>query len=346
MIVGETKYGAIINDSTFKFVTPTDTGAYDTVTIVGDVAKSSAAKAQAEAVHKRKQYEYYQWTAVESAARQLIVGAIDEELLVELVDEWVQYEGSTPIEIIQFLRDSVCLPPTTEDQLALQAKLIEPWDQTENLLSYFKKLDLAQEAMVKAHVPCEDTAKAIQAGAQMAASGLFSEVQIIEWEEKSHTDKTWTALKAYYSKLYKSKIQYSKGEARRTGFESVNAMQKAKDQALEIQLDNFMETVSTAHTDELNEIRAENKTLTDLTNTFMGQMKTQQKLLDKMAKQLAAKQPTGRLQPTSGGGNEENEPPQRQRKKCPTCKIMCFHKVENCPETNEAKRWPGWTTRL
>ena len=112
-----------------------------------------------------------------------------------MVDNWVQYEEHTPAKIITFLCDNVCLPATTDDHLALQAKLIETWDQTENLLSYFKKLDLAQEAMVKAHVPCEDTAKAIQAGSQMAASGLYSKLQIIEWEEKSHTNKMLANLK-------------------------------------------------------------------------------------------------------------------------------------------------------
>jgi hypothetical protein len=71
-------------------------------------------------------------------------------------------------------------------------------------------------------------------------------------------------------------------------------------------------------------------------------------LLDKMAKQLDSKtNPSGGTTPTGGGdANKENAPLQRQRKECPTCKIMCFHKKENCPETNEAKRWPGWTTRL
>ena len=89
MIVGEAKYGTIIGRPNFIFVRPVDGGAYDTVTIVGAVATSAAAKAQAKAVHTRKQNEYYRYNAVECAARQLIVGAIDEELLVELMDKWV-----------------------------------------------------------------------------------------------------------------------------------------------------------------------------------------------------------------------------------------------------------------
>ena len=190
MIIGESAYQTIIGDNTFRFVEPTDAGAYDTITITGNVATSAASKAQAEAEHKRKQSEYYLWVAVESAARQLIVGAIDEELLVELCDDWIQYEGHTPIEILTFLHDQVCLAPTTDNQLLLQAKLTEQWDQTENILSYFKKLDRAQTAMLKANVPCEDATKAIQAAAQMTASGLFSKRQITEWEERVPHDKS------------------------------------------------------------------------------------------------------------------------------------------------------------
>ncbi len=99
MIIGQNAYRNIIGDATFVFTEPSDEGAYDTVNIVGNVASSAASKSQAEAEHKRTQSEYFLWVAVESAARQLIVGAIDEELLVEIYDEWVQYESHTPMEI-------------------------------------------------------------------------------------------------------------------------------------------------------------------------------------------------------------------------------------------------------
>ena len=122
---------------------------------------------------------------------------------------------------------------------------------------------------------------------------------------------------------------------------------------MEAQITTFMDTVTTAHNEELNEIRAENKTLSELTEKFMGQMKTQLRLLDKMAKQLDNNRTTrDSTTGNSSAGNsantqdQENVPPQRQCHKCPSCQIMCFHKLENCPETNEAKRWPGWTTRL
>ena len=131
--------------------------------------------------------------------------------------------------------------------------------------------------MIKAHVPCEDAAKAIQAGAQMAASGLFSERLIIEWEEKIHTDKTWSNLKTYYAKLYKSKMQYSKSEAHQTGYENANTMQEAKDKEWEIQLETFMQSVqenATNNTDERNEMREDQNVFVKLGEKMMAQMKT------------------------------------------------------------------------
>ena len=68
MIIGESAYQTIIGDNTFRFVEPTDAGAYDTITITGNVATSAASKAQAEAEHKRSQREYYLWVAVKSTA--------------------------------------------------------------------------------------------------------------------------------------------------------------------------------------------------------------------------------------------------------------------------------------
>jgi hypothetical protein len=342
MIIGETEYGNIIGDNTFTFTEPTDKGAYDTTTIVGAVASSAASKAQAEAEHTRTQAEYFLWLAVESAARQLIVGAIDEELLVEICDDWIQYEGSSPSAIITFLRDSVSLAATTDDQLLLQAKLAEPWDQTENILSYFKKLDRAQTAMIKAHVPCEDATKVIQAAAQMTASGLFSERQITEWEEKSYHDKTWGNLKTYYSKLYKSKMQYSKGEARRTGHESVNAMrasEKAMENNMETLLDAFQQK-TTHNNDEINEIREDQKVFVKLGEQLMQQMKKQQEVIDKLSKRLEDKENSPPGVPVVPKKNE------REKHLCPNCKQTVFHKATNCPEINAEKRWPGWTTRL
>jgi hypothetical protein len=363
MIIGESAYQTIIGDAGFVFTEPTDAGAYDTVTIVDNIATNSAAKAQAEAVHKRKQAEYYRWVAVESAARQLIVGAIDEELLVEIYDEWVQYEAHSPSAIITFLRNSVCLAATTDDQLLLQAKLFEPWDQTENILSYFKKLDLAQKAMVKAHVPCEDAAKAIQASAQMTASGIFSERQITEWEEKIHTDKTWGNLKTYYTKLYKSKMQYTKGDARRNGHESANAM-RAKEKEMEKNLEQFVDEFhqnSTINKVEINAIKEDQKVFVTLGEKLMQQMKTQQDIIEKLSKRLENKENatpnstntqqdtidklTKRVAEAEKRTKQRGER-EKQKHECPNCKQAVFHQPANCPEINEAKRWPGWTTRL
>lgn len=339
MIVGQVAYRNTIGDQAFVYTAPNDPGAYDITNIVGAVATNAASRAQAEAEHKRKQGEYLLFIAVESAARQHIVNAIDEELMVEKYDEFIEYEGNTPAELLDFIRNSVCLASTTTDQTTLQAKLLEPWDQTTNILSYFTKLDKAQVAMVKAHVPCADGTKAIQAAAQMDASNLFSEEQITGWEEKAQADKTWTNLKTYFTAIYKSKMQYSKGEARRHGHDSVNAMRTQETQ-IGAEIEQFMETLkqkSSTDNEAINELKEDQKTFVTLGQTLVEQMKKQQETIDKLTKQMDA---TNRNPPQGDGRNT------REKHRCPTCKKMCFHKEANCPETNEAKRWPGWTTSL
>jgi hypothetical protein len=344
MIIGQVAYRNTIGDQTFVYTKPVDPGAYDITNIVGAVATNAAAKSQAEAEHKHKQDEYYLFIAVESAAWQLIVDAINEELMVEKYDEFIEYEGSTPAALLEFLRDSgVCLSSTTTDQTTLQAKLLEPWDQATNILSYFTKLDKAQVAMVKARVPCEDTAKAIQAAAQMDASNLFSEEQITAWEEKVHTDKTWTNLKTYFAAIYKSKMQYSKGEARRHGHESINVMQ-AKEKQIEEDLGQFMETLQhKANNDNeaINELKEDQKTFVTLGQQLVEQMKKQEEIIDKLSKCMKAKE---RISPSNP--HHQGDGKSRDKQPCPNCKKMVFHKEVNCPEINEAKRWLGWTTAL
>jgi hypothetical protein len=135
MIVGEVAYRNTIGNQSFVYIAPIDPGAYDIMNIVGAVATNAAAKSQAEAEQKRHQVEYLLFIAVKSAARQLIVDAIDEELLVEKYDDYIEYEDSTPTKLLQFIHDSVCLVSTMTDQTTLQAKLLETWDPTTNILS-------------------------------------------------------------------------------------------------------------------------------------------------------------------------------------------------------------------
>jgi hypothetical protein len=219
-------------------------------------------------------------------------------------------------------------------------------------------LDKAQKAMQAANVPCEDALKAILASAQMSASGLFSERKITTWEEKVHTDKTWADLKTYFAKLYKSKMQYTKGEARRNGYESVNAM-RAEEHELEQNMAALMEafqTKTTEETGELNAIKEEQKEFTKFGETMMEQMKQQQKLIEKLSKKMdsASRLPpvvppiVPTEQPAGRPRQQQQTPAEREAAKhlCPNCNWRVFHQPNNCPEINEAKRWAGWTSRL
>jgi hypothetical protein len=82
-------------------------------------------------------------------------------------------------------------------------------------------------------------------------------------------------------------------------------------------------------------------------------MKMQQEVITKLSKRLDAKETsppnvaTPAAAAAAAAATAANASKRESQKHlCPTCKVLVFHKPPNCPEINEAKRWPGWTTRL
>jgi ribosomal protein L33 len=144
-------------------------------------------------------------------------------------------------------------------------------------------------------------------------------------------------------------MQYDKGDARRNGHDSVNAM-RTKEKEMESNMEQFVQAFqqnANSNTEELNEVKDGQKVFGDLSKQLVEQMKNQQVVIDKLAKRLEESEKKGKE-----NGYEKEKTPRDTTKRdalkhlCPICKQQCFHKEVNCPETNEAKRWPGWTTRL
>ena len=55
----------------------------------------------------------------------------------------------------------------------------------------------------------DDTQKSTQAVDEMYNSDMFNEQQLMEWEEKTETDKTCTNCKTFFKKFYQLKKRYS-----------------------------------------------------------------------------------------------------------------------------------------
>ena len=63
----------------------------------------------------------------------------------------------------------------------------------------------------------------------MYNSSLFSEKQMMEWEDKENVNKTWGACKMFFKNYYKLKKCYCNASPGRMGFESaVNVAYKIK----------------------------------------------------------------------------------------------------------------------
>ena len=109
-------------------------------------------------------------------------------------------------------------------------------------------------------------------------------------------------------------------------------------------MEHFVESLQQSannNSKELNEVKEDQKVFGKLGEQLLQQMKKQQEVIEKLSQ---------RLEQTEKKDNEKTPRNQTNRNAlkhlCPNCKQQVFHKEANCPETNIAKRWPGWTSQL
>ena len=63
----------------------------------------------------------------------------------------------------------------------------------------------------------DDTQKVTQSVDKMYNSEMFDEQQLMEWEDKIETNKTWTNCKTFFKDYYKLKKRYSNARPGRHG---------------------------------------------------------------------------------------------------------------------------------
>jgi hypothetical protein len=177
------------------------------------------------------------------------------------------------------------------------------------------------------------------AGARMWESKIFTEDQMVAWENKTAAQQTWQALQDYFTEKWLERRQYSQATAKQSRF---------KDAALAAQ--------ETAAAEEEGEALAMMFTL--LQEQHRAQLNAMatanQKAMDAMFERMNAivagngprpdkenLPPGGNMNP--GTGNDTSTI-KRKKKKCPHCGKTVFHKAAECYEleANASKRWTGW----
>jgi hypothetical protein len=93
-----------------------------------------------------------------------------------------------------------------------------PWDPTKSITAYFAQLDHFQVSLGNRGIATSKAKKTMAAGAQMRQSKMFTEEQMVAWENKTVAQQTWAALQAYFTKKWLECKQYSARMATQSQF--------------------------------------------------------------------------------------------------------------------------------
>ena len=80
----------------------------------------------------------------------------------------------------------------------------------------------------------DNTQKVTQAVEEMYNIHIFNKIQLMEWEDKAETDKTWETYKKILKDYYQAKKRFGSTQTTNHGFESAENLNEVKDDEMEI----------------------------------------------------------------------------------------------------------------
>ena len=180
--------------------------------------------------------------------------------------------------------------------------------------------------------------KCMAAGAQMWASEMFTEEQMLGWENKPAVDQTWTNLQAYFTEKWLERKQYSATTAKQSRFKEAALAAQEKEAA---EAEGETQAMLFAMLQEQH-----NKQIAQMEATNKANMDAMMERMNALVAAGANKEntpPTGTT-PAAGGPKR----PRAKKHHCPNCKKMVLHKAQDCYEleVNKDKRFEGWKSAI
>jgi hypothetical protein len=177
---------------------------------------------------------------------------------------------------------------------------------------------------------------------------MFTEDQMVAWENKPAAQQTWAALQAYFTEKWLERKQYSVTTAKQTRFkeaallpqETAAAEEEGESQAM------LFTMLQEQHNKQIAAMTATNKANMDAMMERMneilaggGEKQTGQHDKDDPPPGWNRRPLAG-----TGTGTDQTKQPQKQKSLCTHCKKFVLHKPDNCTElkANKDKCWPGW----
>jgi hypothetical protein len=337
-VIPEAKYRLVIVDNEWTYEAPTNPGAYAAAALEGGV--SAAQREQLVANHKEQQLSYTEYLGAQEAGKELILYGVGNDALAPLKKQYINFGDATIHSMIKHLRDKTAIKMTTSQKYDYKTEgYKKAWDPTMSLTAYFTSLDRFMISLNDRGISTSVEEKTMAAGARMWESEMFTEDQMVAWENKPAADQTWANLQTYFTEKWLERRQYSSATAKQSRFkEAALAAQEIATAEEEGETHAMMfALLQDQHKAQIEVLTAAN---TASMNAIMEKMNA-----------MIANNADGRKQPdkentppnTNGGDNGARKA-KRKKTLCPHCNTLVFHKPANCYEleANKDKRWTGW----
>jgi hypothetical protein len=207
--IPELKYRLVIRNATWTHTIPANPGTYSTSALA--VRNAAALQEQYVAKLKILLKSYNNYLGVKEAGKELMLYAAGNDALAPLKKHYIGFGDLTVLAMINHL----CLKKTIKMMRTVQKHEYKttgynnPWDPTMRITVYFTQLDRLQVSLGNCGIPTSNADKIMVVGAEMWQSEMFTEDQIVAWENKTAEQQTWAELQTYFTKNWLECKQYS-----------------------------------------------------------------------------------------------------------------------------------------
>jgi hypothetical protein len=199
--IPESKYRLVIGNATRTHTVPTNPGAYSAGAL--NAGNAAATCKQFVAQHKIKQKNYRDYLNVEEAGKELILYAISNNAVAPLKKQYIRFGDTTVLAMINHLCLKMAIRMTTAQKNKYKTNGYNtPWDPKTSITAYFMLLDHFQVSLGDCRIAMSDEEKMMAAGAQMWQLEMFTEDQMVLWENRGAMAQTWAALQTYFTEKW------------------------------------------------------------------------------------------------------------------------------------------------
>ena len=165
--------------------------------------------------------------------KQLIVKAYAPCWPEEIEDNILEFTIKSAKEMLDHLVTQ-CLKVTNREKKKLIKNAEFLWLSKVDTTVYFTNIEKEQVKLKAMGINWDDTQKVTQAVEEMYNIHIFYKIQLMEWEDKAETDKTWETRKKMFKDHYQAKKRFGSTHITDHGFESTVNLNEAKNDEMEL----------------------------------------------------------------------------------------------------------------